>query len=281
MAPDSQKPTTVSPAPSSEAALGYRNLIAFNRAQTRWSTRGAHEESDGVVLCAGGSWLPPVGNSAFRTDRTVAATELVSRADAFFGSLGRGFAVKVRDSGEDDDLRLACEAAGIEQFGGLVPEMIRRAPLPAPPRAEGVTLHTVEDEAGVGMFIDVNAVAYGTYGMPAEVLADLFDRPGALLDDPAVHVVIATRGPEPVAAAMTFLSDGVASVQWVGTTPAARGAGLGALVTTWGTNLAFDHGASSCTLQASPMGEPLYRRLGYETMYRYAEFVRWQTAPGR
>ena len=44
----------------------------------------------------------------------------------------------------------------------------------------------------------------------------------------------------------------------------------GALVTTWATNLAFERGASSCTLQASPMGEPIYRSLGYETVYRYA-----------
>jgi hypothetical protein len=41
------------------------------------------------------------------------------------------------------------------------------------------------------------------------------------------------------------------------------------------TNLAFDHGASSCSLQASPMGESVYRRLGYETVYHYEEYVRW------
>ena len=44
------------------------------------------------------------------------------------------------------------------------------------------------------------------------------------------------------------------------------------------TNLAFEHGASSCTLQASPMGEPIYLRLGYETIYRYEEYVRWPEA---
>ena len=80
---------------------------------------------------------------------------------------------------------------------------------------------------------------------------------------------------------MTYESDGVASLQWVGTVPAARSGGLGALVTVMATNLAFEHGASSCTLQASPMGEPIYLRLGYETIYRYEEFVRWPKPPGR
>ena len=27
------------------------------------------------------------------------------------------------------------------------------------------------------------------------------------------------------------------------------------------------------------MGEPLYRRLGYETIYHYGEFVRWPRPP--
>jgi hypothetical protein len=80
---------------------------------------------------------------------------------------------------------------------------------------------------------------------------------------------------------MTYVSDGVASLQWVGTVPAARTAGLGALVTIRATNMAFEHGASSCTLQASPMGAPLYLQLGYETIYHYTEFVRWPKAPPR
>ena len=72
--------------------------------------------------------------------------------------------------------------------------------------------------------------------------------------------------------------------------PAARGQGLGALVTTAVTNLAFARGAASVTLQASPMGEPvyralgyepIYRALGYETLYHYTELVRWPRPPGR
>jgi hypothetical protein len=29
------------------------------------------------------------------------------------------------------------------------------------------------------------------------------------------------------------------------------------------------------------MGEPIYRALGYETLYHYTEFVRWPRPPGR
>ena len=264
-----------------EAHLGHRTLIAFNRALTRWSSRGALEEGDGAVLCASGTWIPVVANGAFRSDDALSGTTLIARADAFFSGLGRGYTVKVRDSGEDEDLRLACEEEGLEVFGDPVPEMICRAPLAEQPSLAGVVVHRVDDEAGVHDFTAVNAEAYATYGMPEEVHGDLFDRVALLLEDPAASIVVARRDDRPVATAMVYESDGVASVQWVGTVPAGRAAGLGALVTVATTNLAFAHGASSCSLQASPMGEPVYRRLGYETAYHYEEYVRWPSAPER
>src|SRR5580698_4175631 len=261
----------------SEAQLGHRTLIAFNRAMTHWGSRGALLETGGAVLCAGGSWIPVVANGAFRSDDSLSGTALVAAADTFFAGLSRGFTVKVRDSGEDDDLRVACEEAGLQLFGDPVPEMICRTPLADVPAIDGVLVRLIDDEAGVRDFIAVNSEAYATYGMPPEVLTDLFDEVGAILQDAAASIVVAYRDEEPIATAMVYASDGVASLQWVGTVPAARAAGLGAFVTVALTNLAFEEGASSCSLQASPMGASVYTRLGYETAYHYAEYVRWPT----
>jgi hypothetical protein len=266
---------------ANEIELGHVNLIAFNRAQALWSTKGAVEDVGGCVLCAGGSWLPVVANCAFRSGPDVDGSDLVAKAESFFGGFARGFAVKVRDTGEDDDLRDACLAAGLEQFGTPVPQMLVLSPLPDHKGVDGIVLEQVDDEAGVADFVAVNAEAYATYGMPTEVLPELFDKAAAFADDPAAHVVVARRDGEAVATAMTFESDGVASVQWVGTVSSARSSGLGTLVTTQVTNSAFDRGASSCTLQASPMGEPIYRSLGYEAIYRYSEYVRWPKPPAR
>jgi GNAT superfamily N-acetyltransferase len=258
---------------------GYSNLIAFNVALARWGSKGAVSEAAGVVLCAGGSWIPVVGNSAFRALPSTSGAEVVARADHFFAGLARGYSVKIRDTGADDDLRAACVAAGLEAFGAPVPEMRCDAPLPNVAAPDGVTVSIVEDAAGVKAFGAVNAEAYATYGMPTDVMHDLFDRADLLLADPAAHIVVARQGDDAVATAMIFESDGVASVQWVGTVPAARGLGLGALVTTTVTNLAFEHGAASVTLQASPMGEPVYLALGYEPLFRYTEYVRWPKPP--
>jgi GNAT superfamily N-acetyltransferase len=264
---------------TAEARLGHGALVAFNRALTRYSTRGALEERDGVVLCAGGSWIPVVANVAFRTSDDVSAAEVVARAEAFYGQLGRGFTVMVRDDGSDEDLRTAALGAGLEPFGEGAPQMLARGPLDGPAAVDGVELRAVENTNDVRAFTEVNSAAYATYGMPEGVLERLFDRETAVLDDTCVHPVVAWRGSQPVAAALVYESDGVATVQWVGTVPHERGTGLGALVTAWTTNLAFDRGASSCTLQASSMGEPIYRRLGYEAIYRYNDYVRWQPRP--
>ncbi len=162
--------------PSSEAALGQANLIAFNRAMTRWSTNGALEERDGCVLCAGGSWLPVVANDAFRIEDSVEGSDLIAHAESFYGRFARGFSVKVRDTGQDDDLRAACSAAGLETFGEPVPQMLVVAPLPDR-GVDGVELEWVDDESGVADFVNVNAEAYATYGMPGRSAARAV-RPG-------------------------------------------------------------------------------------------------------
>jgi hypothetical protein len=254
--------------------LLHRTLVAYSRALTRFSTRGSLEDRDDIVLCAGGTWIPMIANTAFRREPDVSATELVKRADAFFGALGRGYTVSVRDNGQDEDLRAACLAAGLELFGAETPDMVCAAPLPERQAPPGIVLCPVDDEDGVRQFAAVNSAAYATYGMPPEVHPDLFDNPGAVLEDPAAHIVLASNESEPVATALVYESDGAATVQWVGTRPGSRTSGLGALVTVWVTNLAFARGASSVSLQASPMGAPVYLKLGYETVHQHVEYVR-------
>jgi hypothetical protein len=259
---------------SDEADLGHRNLISYCRALSEWS--GGHiEQDDDVLLCTGGSWLPVVGNSAFRLHDGVAGNDLIDRADAFFSNHGRGYCVKTRDTGQDDDLVAACRERGLVTFTEPAPQMIIRDRLEDPVPPAGIELAPVADELGVAEFVAVNTEAYATYGMPDDVLADTFNRLDLVLADEQTTIVVARRDGQPVATALTYVSDGTGALQWVGTVSGARQLGLGRLVTVWATNLAFDRGIPACTLQASPMGEPVYLALGYERIYRYQDHVRW------
>jgi ribosomal protein S18 acetylase RimI-like enzyme len=261
----------------SDAELGHRALISYSCALAGWSERGAVRHADGVVTYASGSSLPIGGNGAFRVDPSVSPADLIDLADHFFGKLRRGYGIKVRDTGEDDDLGAACAAAGFEAFGELVPQMICRSPLAPPTLPDDVRLVRVDSAQGVAEFTAVNGDAYATYGMPVEVPAEMFDRADAVLADPNTAIVIAYRGEQALATALIFCADGTGSVQWVGTRPEARGMALGSAVTAWVTNEAFERGAATVTLQASTMGAPIYLRLGYETQYHYTEYVRWRT----
>ncbi len=84
---------------------------------------------------------------------------------------------------------------------------------------------------------------------------------GLLADE--VAAFIADLDGEPVGIAMTIVSHGVAGIYWVGSLKQARGRGIGRAVTAAATNAGFDLGADVASLQASPMGRPIYEAMGY------------------
>jgi ribosomal protein S18 acetylase RimI-like enzyme len=266
--------------PVDDAVLGHLNLVELSRESTRWGTGGALEESDGIVLFATGSWMPVVCNGAFRSDDTASASALIERAEAFFGARRRGYTVMVRDTPADDDLRRACEKGGLAVIGEPAPEMICTTAVPDH-RPPGIELRIITTAAGVADFAAVTGAAYSTYGMPVDTAAELLSLPHRVLSAPHLVTVVAYDGDEPLAGAMTFLSHGIAGLYWVGTVEKARRSGLGRAVTAAVTNAAFARGAASVTLQASVMGEPVYRSLGYRTLYHYEDWVHLKaSAPG-
>ena len=253
------------------ARLGHLNLLEFLRESARWTRHGVIHEANGLLCFAGEGDFPVMVNGAARTDDGVDATASVKAATEFFGALGRGFTVFARDSGADDDLRAAAEATGLSELFAS-PEMICRHRLAEQPPPAGVDVRRVTDTGGVADLAEVNAQAYTVYGMPAEVLREGFGRPEAVLE-PHIAAFVAYLDDEPVSAAMTCVSHGIAGVYWVGTVEGARGQGLGEACTRAATNAGFDLGGRAQSLQASPMGEPIYLRMGYETLYHYRHYV--------
>ncbi len=194
---------------------------------------------------------------------------MLARADEFFGD--RGYTL-VTHPDHDEDLPAHAEAEGLWAFGSS-PEMVCRQRLTDVERTDGIVLRRATDEAGIADFVAVGSAAYPSLGMPDTAMGEAIDRFDRVLE-PHIAVVVAYDHDEPVAAAQALLSHGIAGVYWVGTLEAARGKGLGEAVCRWVTNWAFDQGAAAQTLQASTMGESIYDRMGYETIYRYTSWYR-------
>ncbi len=212
-----------------------------------------------------------ISNGAFRRDDGVDAGEFVTRAKEFFAARERGFSIWVRGGQEEDrDLVGAAEAAGF-QLVYEMPEMTlgeKLSPSELPAGAELRQLTAVEQATD---FWQVATTSYSSIGFPPEVFAGYTNHTGLLAEN--VVAFIAYLDGEPVSIAMTIVSHGVAGIYWVGSLEQARGKGLGRAVTVAATNAGFDLGADLASLQASPMGKPIYEALGYETAFDYRMFM--------
>ena len=140
-------PPSLDPATTVEAVAGNLNLIEFTREDTRWQRPHTILEVDGVMLFAGASDFPAYNNGVHRVDDTTPGTDVIARAGEFFAARRRGWSAWVRDTGEDEDLREAAEAAGLVAFGDS-PQMICRERLPDRPLPEGVEIRMVTDVVG-------------------------------------------------------------------------------------------------------------------------------------
>lgn len=249
----------------------HLNLVDSSRQLFELDPDAAVEAEPGWLFGAGSSSHPVISNAAFRADDELDGKELVARARAFFATRGRGFSVWVRgDQAEDVDLAAAAEAAGL-QLVYEMPEMALRepaAPSNLPAGAEVRKLTTIDQ---VGEYWRIAAASYASLGFPPEVFSGYSDRSGLLAAN--VAAFIAYLDGDPVSIAMTMVSHGVAGIYWVGSLEQARGRGLGRAATAAATNAGFELGASVASLQASPMGKPIYEDMGYETVFDYRLYM--------
>ena len=245
----------------------HLNLIDSSRQLFQLDPCAEIETGDGWVFGAGRSPHPLISNAAFRADDALDPPELVARARDFFAARDRGFALWVRAGvAADRDLIDAAEEAGLQPAYEM-PEMVLSGRAEERPPADGVELRRVTSAAGADEYWRVATAAYASIGFPPEIFAFYESHAGLTAGNAAAF--LAHLDSRPAGIAMTIVSHGVAGVYWVGTSEEARGRGLGWTMTAAAVNAGFDMGAEIASLQASSMGESLYRKMGFETIFSY------------
>ena len=252
--------------------LSDLNLADFNRDSARGTAGGVVHDEAGLTCFLPSHRLPVGAVGAMRTDPRLPAADAFARAQAFFGERNTGFTMWGATH-RDADLIALLDARGISIFGdraspGMVVEQ-RLEDRPAPAQARIVRLTNGD---GVRDFAHIAAVAYATYGMPPGIAETQFADADFWLA-PHIAMFVAYVDGTAQAAAMTYLSHGIGGIYWVGTTPEARGRGLAEACTRVATNAGFDLGGRIVSLQASVMGEPIYRRMGYREITRYPWYL--------
>ena len=246
------------------------NLEESNREAARWTAGGVVHDEGGLLFFAPGHRFPVGMSGVMRTDPEVPAAEVLAKAREWFRPRGHGYTFILKLH-RDRDLAGLLQAEGIGAMSDS-PGMALETRLPDRPLPPGVTIDLVRGQQAAREFADVSGAAYATMGMPPKVATRQF-ADHRFFEQPHVAAFVARLDGQAVAAAMTLVTHGVSGIYWVGTTPEARGRGLAEAVTRTAGNAGLDRGASVVALQASSMGEPVYRRMGYREITRYPWYV--------
>ena len=250
--------------------LADANLIEAVREHARWQEPCVLSEEGGVLLMAGANAFPGAfRNCVLRLDAQVPPAVVLARAQAFFYPQGRGYTLLARAS-RDADLIATLQVAGMNPLADS-PCMLVEAPVADAAVPAGIRIERMRELRHVQDAVRINAEAYEALRLPAAETRVFFGQPQALLS-PQVTGFVAYRGAEPVSTALTLHSGEGAGVYWVGTAASAQRMGLAEVCTRLATNAGFAAGARAVTLQASPLGEPIYRRMGYRNYDRQLRF---------
>lgn len=138
-----------------------------------------------------------------------------------------------------------------------------------PPLPGGVRCSSPDSADELSIYAEVMA---DSFGFPVDV-AHAATHPDTLQWDD-VEWFLLWDGDTPVATAMLIHVGDVASVVNVGVPPEHRRRGLGAAATWEVIRRGRERGAVEAQLFASPMGEPVYLRMGFEVVGHMRTFVR-------
>lgn len=158
-------------------------------------------------------------------------------------------------------------ALGLQPAGAIPGMVASLSDLPSTtPTPPGLTIEEVVDEAGLRALARTFTTGYELPPATETVVFEAYQRRGLGPDRPLRHFLARLNG-EPVAAASLLLSAGVAGLYAMATLPAARRQGIGAAISAAPLRVAHALGYQVGVLQASAMGAPVYRRLGFRDCF--------------
>ncbi len=235
----------------------YRELF---RSLARLTPHGVIEEDGELLLVRSGPWLP-LNNIAIVKRAPADPATLLARAEAFFAAYGQRCALGASgDAAATLEPVLSAQARRDDPSPGMI-----LSPLAGePPRLPGLSIQAVRDVATLRLYNDTMTAGFGNAWATGEILDGR-----ALIDAPDLTHYLGVLDGRPAGTAMRFTSHRIAGVFNVSTVPEYRRRGIGAALT-WAAALdGLAEGCIASALQASAMGEPLYRRMGYRAALTY------------
>jgi hypothetical protein len=250
-------------------ALMDLNMVACYRADTCATPGGEVVDVPGLTL-----FRTPLGristNMAIVTGPVDVRTIRELTAETY-GPTGSPFTVWTREHA-DGALEPALGELGFHQIHREPGMVFVRGAGPAVPPPPGVTVRAVQDDADRAAYGDLATRAFALYGVPEDSIAEHFATLDSVLG-PTTQGFLAWSDGRAVAAAILYMAHGVGGIGWVATHPDEFRRGYGRAITWAVIEEGLRRGARFMNLQASPMGEPMYRRMGFTTPTHYRWFL--------
>lgn len=161
----------------------------------------------------------------------------------------------------------ASERLGLVRATEALPGMVLRPILQSPPAPDGVSVARV-DHANYDMYVELMIAT----GVPAPWAGPLFPRD--VIDDADSAAFIGLLDGRPAGTSLVVRTGDLAGIFAVGTVESARRRGVGRAVTWAAAAAARDWGCQAVVLQASEMGFPIYRAMGFEPVVDYTRYMR-------
>jgi GNAT superfamily N-acetyltransferase len=246
------------------------NFVAHNSHLQRATPGMSVLRTDDLVIADGG-----VGDDTF--NQIVAARFTMDNVDsriaetvALVKESGQPFAWRIDPASTPDSLADRIAAAGFPALlsePGMVAQLDSLPALTVPP---GLEIRRVTTSAGLA---DYAAITAANWDPPAPSVIEFYSRVAAAALDPAclARYFVGYHQGLPVCTTEVMLAHGVAGIYGVSTLEGHRRHGFGGAVTLAALHEARDEGFTTAVLQASPVGEPVYRRLGFRTVGFFGE----------
>lgn len=218
----------------------------------------------GVIPAASLGAPIPLFNQAFVFAQP-SVDDLVG-AVSWIGAKGLPFWVTAPDA-HVDALRELAERVGLRPDADSMPGMTITLAEFSPTHPNGIEIVPV---AGIGQLADVASVLAEGFGAPVEIAQSI--TPTSMLDDDRMVWLVGLVEGQAVACGQLIQTGDVAGVYSIAVREQYRRRGFGEAITGALLSAGLDRGCDVGVLQSSPMGQPVYARMGFEVVTDYHLF---------
>jgi GNAT superfamily N-acetyltransferase len=236
----------------------HENSVESYRVFARTTPGGRIEEHDGLVLvdCLA---TDSMGNVAIVTAAPQDPANAIEEAEAFFAPNHRPWILFALPRASLNLERAAAEH-GLRDEGRFAGLLLDPIPVNVPRMPDGVEVRRVEGVEELQTFERTASRAYEVESGP------VYD---GWLNYPGFSFHLAYFRGKPVATATLVASHGIAGIVYVGSVPESRGHGFAQAVVWSAIQYGRDQGLRASALWATPMGQPMYERMGFRPVTEY------------